>query len=169
MAVGVRPDDPMTELVCQDLRQYTILDGLLYCHDPKSKCGHPLKHLKLYVPTAIRGCLLKYYHDHPTAGYLNVAKTVARVKLRFFWLNLASNARTYVASCVVCQDSKKGKESQWVSWSLFTCKGPGSTLVCTMLVHCPALKVGMLMLGMYCFRQARCSFIPHIGQRDTLC
>lgn len=106
MAVGVRPDDPMTELVCQDLRQYTILDGLLYCHDPKSKCGHPLKHLKLYVPTAIRGCLLKYYHDHPTAGYLSVAKTVARVRLRFFWLNLASNDRTYVASCVVCQDSK---------------------------------------------------------------
>lgn len=31
-----------------DLLQYTALDGLLYFHDPKTKCGlHPLKQMKL--------------------------------------------------------------------------------------------------------------------------
>ena len=43
--------------------QYAVQDGLLYFQDPKTRCGlHPLKQMKLYAPTATRGCLLKYYH-----------------------------------------------------------------------------------------------------------
>uniref|UniRef100_A0A672HDJ5 Gypsy retrotransposon integrase-like protein 1 n=1 Tax=Salarias fasciatus TaxID=181472 RepID=A0A672HDJ5_SALFA len=83
------------------------LDGLLYFHDPKSKCGlHPLKQMKLYAPTAMRGSLLKYYHDHPTAGHLGFTKTLARLRLRFFWPSMASDVKKYVVSCPVCQLTK---------------------------------------------------------------
>lgn len=85
-----------------DLCQYTALDGLLYFHDPKTKCGlHPLKQMKLYAPATMRGCLLKYYHDHPTAGHLGTSKTLAH--LRFFWPSMASDVKRYVVSCSVCQ------------------------------------------------------------------
>lgn len=53
--------------------QVAVQDGLLYFNDPNTKFGlHPLKQVKLYAPTAICGCLFKYYHDHPTAGHLGI-------------------------------------------------------------------------------------------------
>ncbi|KAK3542197.1 hypothetical protein QTP86_017593 [Hemibagrus guttatus] len=74
-----------------DCSQYSIQDGLLYFHDPKTACGiHPLKSLKLYAPASLRSTLLRYYHDHPMAGHLGITKTLARLKLRFFWPKMAS-------------------------------------------------------------------------------
>ncbi len=90
-----------------DCSQYSIHDGLLYFNDPKPACGiHPLKCLKLYAPTSLRGTLLRYYHDHPTAGHLGITKTLARLKLRFFWPKMASEVKKYVTSCTVCQLTK---------------------------------------------------------------
>lgn len=44
---------------------FVVHDSLLYYKQTKSKCGlHPLKELKLYAPTSMRGTLLNYYHDH---------------------------------------------------------------------------------------------------------
>ena len=88
-------------------QQHVVQDGLLYFHDPKTRCGlHPFKQLKLYVPDSMRGCLLEHYHDHPTAGHLGVTKTLARLRLRFFWPKMASDVKTYVISCSVCQLTK---------------------------------------------------------------
>ncbi len=90
-----------------DCSQYSIHDGLLYFNDPKPACGiHPLKCLKLYAPTSLRGTLLRYYHDHPTAGHLGITKTLARLKFRFFWPKMASEVKKYVTSCTVCQLTK---------------------------------------------------------------
>ncbi|KAK3508128.1 hypothetical protein QTP70_015177 [Hemibagrus guttatus] len=90
-----------------DCSQYSIQDGLLYFHDPKTACGiHPLKSLKLYAPASLRSTLLRYYHDHPTAGHLGITKTLARLKLRFFWPKMASEVKKYVISCSVCQLTK---------------------------------------------------------------
>lgn len=90
------------------LRQADVTSwSLLYFQEPKSKCGlHPWKHSKLYVAIVTHGSLLKSYHDHPTAGYLDIANTLTCLGLRFFWPNLASGAKTYVATCAVCQISK---------------------------------------------------------------
>ena len=54
-----------------------------------TRAGHdvdflPLKELKLYAPTSVRGTLLSYYHDHPTAGHLGVLKNLARMQFSFF-------------------------------------------------------------------------------------
>ncbi|KAL7886844.1 hypothetical protein AOLI_G00045650 [Acnodon oligacanthus] len=54
----------------------------------------------------MRGTLLRYYHDHPTAGHLGVTKTLARLRLRFFWPKMASDVKMYVLSCSVCQLTK---------------------------------------------------------------
>lgn len=87
--------------------QFVIHDSLLYYSDPKARCGlHPLKELKLYAPTSLRGTLLSYYHDHPTAGHLGFSKTLARLRLRFFWPKMAADVKRYVTSCSVCQLTK---------------------------------------------------------------
>ncbi|RXN09687.1 Transposon Ty3-I Gag-Pol poly [Labeo rohita] len=86
----------------EDCSQYSIHDGLLYFNDPKPACGiHPLKCLKLYAPTSLRGTLLRYYHDHPTAGHLGITKTLARLKRRFFWPKMVSEVKKYVTGLMI--------------------------------------------------------------------
>lgn len=97
-----------------DCSQYSIQDGLLYFHDPKPAHGiHPLKSLKLYAPASLRSTLLRYYHDHPTAGHLGITKT-------FFWPKMASEVKKYVTSCTVCQLTKPSQRK--TCWS----NGPNS-------------------------------------------
>lgn len=69
----------------EELSQYEIQDGLLYFVDDKVSCNlHPMKRLKLYVPTAMKRSLMEYYHDHLMAGHLGMTKTIAQLKLRFY-------------------------------------------------------------------------------------
>uniref|UniRef100_A0A3P9D155 Gypsy retrotransposon integrase-like protein 1 n=1 Tax=Maylandia zebra TaxID=106582 RepID=A0A3P9D155_9CICH len=70
------------------------------------KILRPQEELKLYAPTALRGTLCGYYHDHPTAGHLGIAKTLARMQSRFYWPKMASEVKRYVLSCPVCQLTK---------------------------------------------------------------
>ncbi len=91
--------------------EHVVQDGLLYFQDPKVTCGlHPMKQLKLLVPTVLRPTVLKYYHDHPTAGHLGVTKTLARLRQRFFWPKMGADAKRYVISCPVCQLTKTEPE-----------------------------------------------------------
>lgn len=70
---------------------------------PDVGCSH---WKKLCAPISIRGTLLNYCHDHPTAGHLGVSKTLARLRFRFFWPKMAAGIKQYVTSCSVCQLNK---------------------------------------------------------------
>ncbi|KAL6460930.1 hypothetical protein MHYP_G00308960 [Metynnis hypsauchen] len=51
--------------------KFVVNEGLLHYKDSSVSCSlHPLKELKFYAPESIRGSLLNYFHDHPTAGHL---------------------------------------------------------------------------------------------------
>ncbi|KAL6455152.1 hypothetical protein MHYP_G00364050 [Metynnis hypsauchen] len=113
-------DDPVTGKLLRDVEnvasdeierdkthKYTVQDGLLYYCDPKASCVlHPMKQLKFFAPLSLRTALLQYYHDHTTAGHLGATKTLARLRLRFFWPKMPGDVKRYVASCTVCQLSK---------------------------------------------------------------
>ncbi|KAI4902621.1 hypothetical protein NFI96_007544 [Prochilodus magdalenae] len=117
-------DDPALAAILQKLEssqctelegdwetKFVIHEGLLYYKDSSVSCSlHPLKELKLYAPESIRGSLLKYFHDHPTAGHLGITKTVARLRLRFFWPKMRKDVKTYVLSCPVCQLTKPSQK-----------------------------------------------------------
>ncbi|KAL6475049.1 hypothetical protein MHYP_G00160890 [Metynnis hypsauchen] len=92
----------------EDLQsKFVVNKGLLYYKDSSVSCSlHPLKELKFYAPESIRGSLLNYFHDHPTAGHLGITKTLARLRLRFFWPKMRKDVKTYVLSCPVCQFTK---------------------------------------------------------------
>ncbi|KAL6473700.1 hypothetical protein MHYP_G00172610 [Metynnis hypsauchen] len=91
--------------------KFVIYDGLLYYQDMgHSCCLHPLSDLKLVVPESLRESLLSYYHDHLTAGHLGFAKTLARLKLRFFRPKMRKDIRSYVLSCPLCQLMKLSQQ-----------------------------------------------------------
>lgn len=178
--------------------QYAVQDGLLYLHDSKAKCGlHPLKQLKLYARTAICGCLLKYYHDHPTAGHLAIAKTLAHLWLRFFWPNIASDVKKYVFSCPVCQVTKPSQKKPvglmvpiqpqrpW-EYTDIDYIGPlphtsiGNAYILVFVDYfskwlevsavreaTAPIAANQFISDVFCLTQ--CSLIPYIRQRNTIC
>ncbi|TRY57025.1 hypothetical protein DNTS_023931, partial [Danionella cerebrum] len=95
----------------EECSQFSIHDGLLYFNDPTPACGiHPLKQLKLYVPESLKETVLKYYHDHPTAGHLGMTKTLARLRHRFFWPKMSSEVKKYVSSCKLQSSLREAHE-----------------------------------------------------------
>ena len=46
-------------------------------------------------------------HDTHLSGHLSVAKTVGKIKQRFYWHQMYTDVKTYVLSCTVCSHYKK--------------------------------------------------------------
>ncbi|KAL7848675.1 hypothetical protein SRHO_G00202980 [Serrasalmus rhombeus] len=102
-------EDLQEDKECKD--KFVAYDGLLYYQDMGHSCSlHPLSDLKLFVPESSRESRLSYYYDHPTAGHLGFTKTLARLKLQFFWPKMRKDVRSYVLSCPVCQLTKPSQQ-----------------------------------------------------------
>jgi transposase InsO family protein len=61
---------------------------------------------KLCVPKPARAAVLRECHDNPTAGHLGIAKTTARLALRYYWPGMFREAAQYVRNCPSCQRYK---------------------------------------------------------------
>ncbi|KAI4898561.1 hypothetical protein NFI96_021587, partial [Prochilodus magdalenae] len=117
---GLQREDPVVTEILRKLEdpqgtrsveewedKFVTCDGLVYYRDTEHSCSlHPLSDLKMFVPESPRGLLLKYYHDHPTAGHLGFTNSLARLKMRFFWPKMRKDVKSYVLSCPVCQLTK---------------------------------------------------------------
>ncbi|KAI4881115.1 hypothetical protein NFI96_026358, partial [Prochilodus magdalenae] len=109
---GLQREDPVVAEILKKLEdpqdthsveewedKFVTCDGLVYYRDTERSCSlHPLSDSKLFVPESLRGLLLKYYHDHPTAGHLGF--------MHFFWPKMRKDVKSYVLSCPVCQLTK---------------------------------------------------------------
>lgn len=60
----------------------------------------------LVVPSDLRNEILEACHDDPTSGHLGQARTLARIRARYYWPRLASDAASYVRTCRECQRRK---------------------------------------------------------------
>jgi hypothetical protein len=64
-----------------------VSDGVLYrtWEDTVPSQPHDHPHLQLVLPTVLRSAIMKELHNRRIMGHLGVARTVARVKRRFYW------------------------------------------------------------------------------------
>jgi hypothetical protein len=67
---------------------------------------------KILVPATERAKTLVLHecHDKPTGGHLGRDKTLASVKLRFYWKGMDKMVEQYVTSCVKCQQNKASNQ-----------------------------------------------------------
>lgn len=84
------------------LNSYTIVDDILYkkSYDPQSAL------LLLVLPQPHYADVLHALHDEHSAGHLGFARTLQRVRSRFFWPRMIETVRQYVASCIDCNRRK---------------------------------------------------------------
>lgn len=57
---------------------------------------------KIVVPATMREPVISLNHDLPTAGLKGVAKTLERVKEKFWWKNMDEEVLEYVRTCRSC-------------------------------------------------------------------
>jgi hypothetical protein len=60
----------------------------------------------LLTPKKCRYELTRAAHAHRFSGHGGVAKTISRLRLRYFWPGMAADVEKFVAECVVCQEAK---------------------------------------------------------------
>lgn len=105
---------------CQRLRRGTlkgrvrIRKELLYWRDGQfSKGGW-----KLVVPKLLQRKIMDSCHATPWAGHPGVARTIARIRQRYYWPRMREDVEVYVRECVSCA-KRKGPVSNTVPLQLF--------------------------------------------------
>ena len=89
-------------------RDHLVLkDGVLFYvwadHDNRCQC--------LVVPTELQLRVLYHCHDAKEAGHLGNAKTLDRLKQRFYWYGMSRDSNLYVKQCSTCNQVKKSNRT----------------------------------------------------------
>lgn len=61
---------------------------------------------KLWVPSPLRYDLISAAHNPPNKSHGGIAKTLNRIRERFYWPYLAVDVKEFVKSCELCQEVK---------------------------------------------------------------
>ncbi|UYV72119.1 hypothetical protein LAZ67_9001873 [Cordylochernes scorpioides] len=78
-------------------------DGCLFKKNPNPEGRAWL----LVVPENKKREIMKEYHNHMSNGHLGVARTMYRIKSKYFWPSMLKDVSEFVKTCHLCQ-SRKG-------------------------------------------------------------
>lgn len=96
-----------------DFPDYNIRQGQLYrhvLHDLDFRETSTEEQWKRCVPTEHRLGVFHRMHDDPTAGHLEVAKTLARVAQLYYWPAMFREVARYVRACPNCLAHKASQQ-----------------------------------------------------------
>jgi len=102
---GLLPDEPKAANWTRRLAAHCLLEDTIlhfYPDQRTHRTGVPL----LWVPQIYQRMLLKAAHCHRFAGHGGQAKTLARLRSKYFWPGIAAHADTFVKQCPECQKAK---------------------------------------------------------------
>jgi len=93
--------------------EYQIRRGKLFrhiLHSTDFRETPATEQWKECVPKAERAAIMGRLHDHPTAGHLGIAKTIARAAKNYYWPRMFSDVARYVRTCANCLAHKASQE-----------------------------------------------------------
>ena len=61
---------------------------------------------RIVVPAKFQMEIMERYHDHRLAGHFGEAKTLAKIKSKYFWPKMTKHIRDYVRNCLFCARRK---------------------------------------------------------------
>jgi len=92
---------------------YAIRRGKLYRHLLHSTDFREIpasEQWKECVPKSERTAVMNRIHDHPTAGHLGIAKTIARAAKQYYWPRMFADVAKHVRTCTNCLAHKASQE-----------------------------------------------------------
>ncbi|UYV69788.1 hypothetical protein LAZ67_7000732, partial [Cordylochernes scorpioides] len=84
-------------------QNFKVEDGCLFKKNPNPEGRAWL----LVVPENKKREIMKEYHNHMSNGHLGVARTMYRIKSKYFWPSMLKDVSEFVKTCHLCQ-SRKG-------------------------------------------------------------
>ncbi|UYV68373.1 hypothetical protein LAZ67_5004125 [Cordylochernes scorpioides] len=84
-------------------QNFKVEDGCLFKKNPNPEGRAWL----LVVPEKKKREIMKEYHNHMSNGHLGVARTIYRIKSKYFWPSMLKDVSEFVKTCHLCQ-SRKG-------------------------------------------------------------
>lgn len=61
---------------------------------------------KLWVPSSLTDALIKQAHDPEDKAHGGIYKTLHRLRMKYFWPNMAIQVKKFVNQCKICKESK---------------------------------------------------------------
>ena len=59
--------------------------------------------IQIVVPVALRHEILHMLHNHKSSGHLGIAKTLKKVRQRFYWPGYKADIARWIKGCIVCE------------------------------------------------------------------
>ena len=98
------PHSLATKVYCSQWESLRIFGGVLYRLWETPSGDTIIK--QLVLPKALRAEVLQQLHDAPTAGHLGIAKTLGRVRERFYWVQCRSDVQEWCRNCDLCAQKR---------------------------------------------------------------
>ncbi|UYV77704.1 hypothetical protein LAZ67_15001993 [Cordylochernes scorpioides] len=83
-------------------QNFKVEDGCLFKKNPNPEGRAWL----LVVPEKKKREIMKEYHNHMSNGHLGVARTMYRIKSKYFWPSMLKDVSEFVKTCHLCQSRK---------------------------------------------------------------
>ena len=108
---GRRPDgttigglDPRTKGYWFQWDQLELHQDCLYRRWASDTGGE--SRLLLVVPDSLQEQIMAAAHDNPGGGHLGVAKTIPKVKNKYYWIGCSKDVKLWIQQCPQCQKRK---------------------------------------------------------------
>lgn len=108
---GLRPEWQEISTESVELKHYwskfdsMVLDDEILYHKWESDTGRN-DVLQILLPESLRLDVLHHLHNSPTGAHLGVKKTLAKVRLRYFWYGLCRDVENCILKCDACASRK---------------------------------------------------------------
>jgi transposase InsO family protein len=88
----------------QHWRHLFVMNGILY---RKLEVPNKDTRTQLVLPRCVRQAIMEKMHADPVAGHLGIAKTLDKIKQRFYWVGWRRDVTRFVSHCATCNIIKR--------------------------------------------------------------
>ncbi|CAK5046064.1 unnamed protein product [Meloidogyne enterolobii] len=100
---NINSEEENSEENREALENFSVIDGILYRWMESEEDSYPV----IAIPQTLRERIMRECHENELLGaHLGIAKTLEKIKKRFFWKRLSSDVHNYVSACIKCQERK---------------------------------------------------------------
>ena len=108
----IAPHSQTTKVYCAQWQSLKLTDGVLY-RIWETPSGDATV-VQLVLPKSMRHEVLQQLHNAKTSGHLGVAKTLGRLRERFYWVKCRQDVQEWCRNCDICAQ-KRGPQKKIVA------------------------------------------------------
>jgi len=97
---------------------------------------------QLILPESLRKEVLQQLHNSQTAGHLGVAKTLSRVRERFYWVQCGRDVQDWCRNCDVCAQKRGPQRKTKAPMAKYNVGSPMERIAIDVLGPLPVTEAG---------------------------